>query len=84
MHNYERVLVLEDICEESSPTDFVVILGAVYSSSQKHDKYIFHLHQNTITDENKEEKKRTEHRAVLLHSTLVKDRAILMMFPDLH
>lgn len=65
MHNYERVLVLEDICEENSPTDFVVILGAVYSSSQKHDKYIFHLHQNTITDENKEEKKKNRTQGCL-------------------
>lgn len=34
MHNYERVLVSEDIWEASSPTDFVVILGAFNFSSQ--------------------------------------------------
>lgn len=69
MHNYKRVLVLEDIYEESSPIDFVVILGAFCSSSQKHNKYICHLLQNIIIDENKKGKKRTEQRAVLLHST---------------
>lgn len=35
MHNYERVFVLEDVLEVSSCTDFVVILGEFYSSSQK-------------------------------------------------
>lgn len=54
MHNYERALVLEDIWEESSPIDFVVILGDFYSSSQKHDKYICYLNLSIIIDENKE------------------------------
>lgn len=86
MQNYERMLVLEDICEESSPIEFVVILGAFYSSSQKHDKYICYLHLNIIINENKEgKKKRTEERAVLLQwHMLVKDRAILTRFSDLH
>lgn len=46
MHNYERVLVLEDIWKESSPIDFVVILGAFYSGSQETYKYICYLHLN--------------------------------------
>lgn len=62
MPNYERVLVLEDIWEESSPTDFVVILGDLYSSSQNHDKYICYLHQNIITNENKEGRKKKQQK----------------------
>lgn len=56
MHNYARMLVLEDIWEESSPIDFVIILEDVYSSSQKHEKYICYLHLSIIIDENKEGK----------------------------
>jgi len=46
MHNHERVLILEDTWEASSPIDFVAILGAFYSSSQKPYKYICYLHLN--------------------------------------
>lgn len=53
MYNYERVLVLGDIWEESSPIGFVVISGDFYSSSQKHDKYICCLQLSIITDETK-------------------------------
>lgn len=70
MYNYERVLVLGDIWEESSPIGFVVISGDFYSSSQKHDKYICCLQLSIITDETKEGGGgRTEERAVLLHGT---------------
>lgn len=58
MHNYERVLVLEGMWKEGSPRDFVVILGAFYSCSQKHNKYICYLHLDIIIDKNKDRKKK--------------------------
>lgn len=64
MLNHERVLILQDIWEESSPIEFVVILGDFYSSSQKHDKYICYLHLRIIIDENKEEKKKEQKKGL--------------------
>lgn len=85
MLNHERVLILQDIWEESSPVEFVVILGDFYSSSQKHDKYICYLHLRIIIDENKEEKKKNRRKGCLTSwHMLLTDRAILTMFSDLH
>ena len=88
MRNYERVFALEDIWEASSHIDFVVILGAFYSSSQKTlCMYLLFTskprHLNIVIDENKDKKNRRKGCLTLCH-TILKDRAILKMFPDLH
>lgn len=85
MYNYERVLVLGDIWEESSPIGFVVISGDFYSSSQKHDKYICCLQLSIITDETKGGGGENRRKSCLTSwHMLLKDRAILTMFSDLH